>query len=752
MSEVTSVNSKTGEVVLKAGDVEAIPTAQAGAANGVATLDSGTKLTGAQIPSSVATKAEVSTEKERAEAAEALKVPLSQKGAKGGVAELNEESKLPEAQLPGAVVSGSANPTAKGQRLVSVGTGNRESRFLPSAEFDVREYSGSILPNVEEDQAAAINAFAKELPAGATILFPEANPQSATKISRYFCGGGIELQTGIGYRGTAMDRTVFAPLPGFTGHQLVRNWAAADGTAFGVAPNTTATPVYYLRLEHMGLDLAGQSNLMALALVHCQERTIIEHIGFFTHYGKPEEVGSGNVAFAMLANNDTSGQCAGRFDLVHFVGYGGGWLHWLFLDGTNNGTTTNWIRDVVIRGWTSPTGPADGTICSDSPVYLRAVDGLKIEGHCEAMPPAISEDTAIARMIDCSRVDLSDLRVSPGGYVVNRPAVRATQTGTAPALYPMTSPHMRDINLYRENGEHGWTSREDEGCEITSGSTTVKNTHAQAGDRYLPVSGPGIPSGAIVSEVVPGEKWVLSKAAFSTGTVTLTRSCNIIEDETGGKTRHFQYDATYFDPRFIYDYSGARIDWVNGGGSEPVRRIAERFASDARALLEPENVVAESLRRGDGIPLTGTSIFKSGEMFLVPLLLFPGDVVKKLHIPTGNTESKALTHSWVALFGPRRELLGISADQGNAAWTASAAKEIELEKAVTASLVAVYFVGILIVGETMPNVQGISHALTATQAPVQCGLTGAGLTTPSTCPLVASAPTASNGVPYLVVL
>lgn len=107
MSEVTSVNGKTGEVILKAADVEAIPTAQAGAANGVATLDSGTKLTGAQIPSSVASRAEVSTEKERAEAAEALKIPLSQKGSKSGVAELNEESKLPEAQLPGAVVSGS---------------------------------------------------------------------------------------------------------------------------------------------------------------------------------------------------------------------------------------------------------------------------------------------------------------------------------------------------------------------------------------------------------------------------------------------------------------------------------------------------------------------------------------------------------------------------------------------------------------------------------------------------------------------
>jgi hypothetical protein len=55
MGEVTSVNSKTGEVVLKAADVEAIPTAQAGAASGVATLDSGTRLPEAQLPGSVET-------------------------------------------------------------------------------------------------------------------------------------------------------------------------------------------------------------------------------------------------------------------------------------------------------------------------------------------------------------------------------------------------------------------------------------------------------------------------------------------------------------------------------------------------------------------------------------------------------------------------------------------------------------------------------------------------------------------------
>jgi hypothetical protein len=53
MSEVTSVNGQTGAVLLKAAEVEAIPESEAGAANGVATLNSSGQLTGAQLPSSV---------------------------------------------------------------------------------------------------------------------------------------------------------------------------------------------------------------------------------------------------------------------------------------------------------------------------------------------------------------------------------------------------------------------------------------------------------------------------------------------------------------------------------------------------------------------------------------------------------------------------------------------------------------------------------------------------------------------------
>ncbi len=57
MTEVTSVNGKTGAVVLAAADVEAIAASQAGAANGVATLGASSLLPAAQLPSSAVTSA-----------------------------------------------------------------------------------------------------------------------------------------------------------------------------------------------------------------------------------------------------------------------------------------------------------------------------------------------------------------------------------------------------------------------------------------------------------------------------------------------------------------------------------------------------------------------------------------------------------------------------------------------------------------------------------------------------------------------
>jgi Pectate lyase superfamily protein len=53
MSEVTSVNGKTGAVVLKAAEVEAVATSEVGQPSGVASLNGSGELPEAQLPSSV---------------------------------------------------------------------------------------------------------------------------------------------------------------------------------------------------------------------------------------------------------------------------------------------------------------------------------------------------------------------------------------------------------------------------------------------------------------------------------------------------------------------------------------------------------------------------------------------------------------------------------------------------------------------------------------------------------------------------
>ncbi|QAX93274.1 tail fiber protein [Streptomyces phage Vash] len=80
---VSSVNTKTGDVVLVASDVGAVATTALGAASGVATLDASSKVPTAQIPSLTSTYVAVST-----------------RGVANGVATLDASGDVPIAQIP----------------------------------------------------------------------------------------------------------------------------------------------------------------------------------------------------------------------------------------------------------------------------------------------------------------------------------------------------------------------------------------------------------------------------------------------------------------------------------------------------------------------------------------------------------------------------------------------------------------------------------------------------------------------------
>jgi hypothetical protein len=113
---VTSVNTKTGAVVLTSADVSAVPTSDKGAANGVATLDATTKIPSAQIPSLTSTYVAVST-----------------RGAASGVATLDATTRLPIAQVPAVVAKNSWTPQALGFQAWSCdpgGVANPATKYL----------------------------------------------------------------------------------------------------------------------------------------------------------------------------------------------------------------------------------------------------------------------------------------------------------------------------------------------------------------------------------------------------------------------------------------------------------------------------------------------------------------------------------------------------------------------------------------------------------------------------------------------
>ena len=113
---VSSVNGKTGEVVINANDVGAIPVSEKGAANGVATLDGNGKLV--QLPSATDVGA----------------IPASAKGANDGVATLDSRGRL--VQMPDADDVGAIDISEKGEPY-GVATLDENGRVVQLPPLDI---------------------------------------------------------------------------------------------------------------------------------------------------------------------------------------------------------------------------------------------------------------------------------------------------------------------------------------------------------------------------------------------------------------------------------------------------------------------------------------------------------------------------------------------------------------------------------------------------------------------------------------
>ena len=419
---------------------------------------------------------------------------------------------------------------ATGQQSSGGGGGGSGSAYAASA----LDPGTGITANVNSDQATAINTWLLSLPNGTLAWFP---PEA------YYISHAIELPRGIKLAGAmyGIDCPQVIAMSGYSDAQMLRNWQTADqanytgGASTFYSPNTTAwgsgtEGANYVNLENFEFDVNGNSNVTCVAFTNLQERTVIGHLTFTGSSG-----GSGNVCLALFQNNDSTSGLDGRFLLGDLTAYQNDWKHFIFLDGSNGGQADGYaLSDLDITQFTTPANATN--VCTDSPIYARAVARLNIVGHQEMTPLPNTADTAGIRLVNCRDVRIHDYYYSPGSGA-ERPFVKATSDTVDRGLGgSQVGPVLENVSF----PSGGWSDRTDSSCGITSSSTTVTDTSISTSDVACPVFGPGIPSGTYIVSVVASTSFVMSNPAWLTGTVPLTISANIIEDNTavGGQPRH----------------------------------------------------------------------------------------------------------------------------------------------------------------------------------------------------------------------
>lgn len=168
--------------------------------------------------------------------------------------------------------------------------------------------------------------------------------------------------------------------------------------------------------------------------------------------------------------------------------------------------------------------------------------------------------------------------------------------------------------------------------------------------------------------------------------------------------------------------------------------------------LAPTGAVAESAPRG-WATLATVSALTSGTLRLTSVSLRAGQLVSSIRF-TAVGAAVAPSNQWFMLLSSSRVALGVTADDGAAAWGANASKTLALTSPVTVPSTGLYYLGLMVAAATPPTLVGVSSTSVATGiAPILGGNTAdTGLTAPPALPFTAGAITASGLLPYGVVL
>lgn len=172
---------------------------------------------------------------------------------------------------------------------------------------------------------------------------------------------------------------------------------------------------------------------------------------------------------------------------------------------------------------------------------------------------------------------------------------------------------------------------------------------------------------------------------------------------------------------------------------------------------KPEGTKAENFSRATSEAKNLTTILTSGTLYMIGGLILPTEEeINTIHIYTATTAAVEPTHHWVVLLNQNeRKILARSADKTNTAINANSKISYALEAGFkpTSSEEPIVYVGYLVTATTTPTLAGIEHgnSFPRNQAPIICGTSNTGLTTPLAVGESVNAITGTSKLPYVTV-
>lgn len=174
--------------------------------------------------------------------------------------------------------------------------------------------------------------------------------------------------------------------------------------------------------------------------------------------------------------------------------------------------------------------------------------------------------------------------------------------------------------------------------------------------------------------------------------------------------------------------------------------------NDLAVLTNPSMIsggVGYTDSRDGGVAATYAASLASGRPTFFLVSLRAGAIVGNIRFMSGSTAGATLTHVWYTLADLSRNKLAVTADDTAASWAANTSKTLAIASPYVVPSTGQYYVGVVVVGTTMPTFQGNNSTAGSgnTPAPIRAGTSSTtGLTTPASAPSTYGALTAIGGV------